>query len=327
VSILFCGAEMDDVSASGTVTFASSASAAYRSAYSRGYISCAAGNNLANYVTAALTASSLFSVTARGYSSNNFTADRNFLWLSSGGAARLRLKVNGAAPATITLETWNGSAATALATSTATITSGTLYRFDVVVNYAVSGRVRVYIDQVLCIDYSGNVTAGGSTTLDAVNLSLFGSTAAGYWSEVIVSTQDSRSLVLKTLVEDATGDLAQWTGTWSDIDEPAASETDVMYSGASGQESALNCTGMPAGASGLSILGVKISASACCGVTGPQGLQLGIRQSGTSSHAASHTLTSGYTTVSDFFATNPVTGAAFTPAEIDNLQLAFKSVT
>jgi hypothetical protein len=328
MTILFCGGELDDVTVGGTVTFNTGTTAAYRTTYARGTLDVAAsGTFAANHARASFTASSSFSLTARVYPLTSISANNVFLWLSDAGSARLRLKATSSNPTTITLEKYNGTTATTLATSSSTITGSTQYRLDVIVDYQVSGRVRVYVDGTLYIDYSGDVTAASSTTLDSLNLGpLAAATNAGRWSEVIVCTQDSRTLSLVTLSPNAAGTANAWTGTYPDVDDTTASDTDVLTSNTAGQIANFNTTGMPSGWSNLSVTAVKMVASAARGSTGPTKLALGVRTNSTDSFPTATSLDTGFSTpVTTYYETNPVTGVAWTTAEIDALQIALKS--
>lgn len=330
MTVLFCGGEIEDFSSGGSVS-SSTTTSFYRTAYARMVLMVNAGAFNTNYYKASFTASSAFSVTARTYYQGAGTAGSVLLWLATGGSARLRLKiVSGTFPTTIALESYtSGGSATTLATSTSTIPSTTQLRFDVIVDYQVAGRVRVYVDQVLYIDYSGDVTASGATTLDGLYLGQHAASVQScYWSEVIVATQDTRTMSLKTMVPDAAGSANAWTGAYTDVDDVVASETDVMTSGTANQVANLNTTGMPTGWSNLTVAAIKVIASAARGSTGPSKLAVGCRTNSTDSFPTSVTLDTGYTTpVATYYQSNPVTGVAWTTTEVDAFQIALKSET
>lgn len=332
MTILFAGGELDDFTLGGVVAFSTSAPAAYRSTYARGYLDVTGSAFNVNYAKASFTASSAFSVSARFYpNTSTFTAGNPFLWLATGGSARLRLKVNSSTPSTITLESYtSGGVATTLGTSTATMSTSSTYRLDLLVSYGTSGSIKVYLDQVLIIDTGVmDVTASSATTLDGLYLgSARGSSTGSGWSEVIVSTQDSRTLSLVTLAPNAAGTTSSWTGAYTDIDELTASETDVLTSGTANQVTSVNCTGMPSGWSNLTVTAIKVLASAARGATGPSKLAVGCRTNSADSFPASVTIDTGYTTpYTTYYETNPVTAVAWTPTEVDAFQIALKSET
>ena len=332
MALLFIGGEVEDFVRVGTVSAELSVSG-YRTSHARVAVNAHGGAWGVNYIRAPFTASSSIGLTARVHTgATNISTGQPFLWFASGGSARLRLKANSPSPTTLTLESYtSGGTATALATSTSTIAFSNIYRLDLLVSYGAAGRARLWVDGVLFIDTGTmDITASGSTTLDSANFgNVRTATQNAPWSEVIVTDgEDPRPLSLKTLVPNATGDVTGWTsGAWGDIDEYEASDTDLAVSDTANQVLAVNCTGMPSGGSGLSVRAVKSVAYAARGATGPSKLALGVRQSSTNAFASGVTLDTGYGVVSQTWTTNPVTGAAFTSAEIDALQLAYRSET
>jgi hypothetical protein len=328
MTILFFGAEPEDFTLTGGATTATTSS--YRTAYARQSIVTQGGSQFAILPT--FTASSTLWFTARLQQTTTTTANFNLATFYDGSNIRLRLRIaSGGAPTTLFIDKFDGASATTLGTSTLTIAANTTYKLDVGINYASSGGwVRVYIDGTLFID-SGltNVTAGGSTTLNGLILGAgYTSSANTHWSEVIVANEDTRPLGVKTLVPDATGDVTGWTaGTWADIDETPASDTDLAVSDTAAQVLAVNCTGMPTGASNLTVRAVKSVVLACRGVTGPTKIDIGLRQSSTNAFASSQTLDTGYAVYTATWTTNPITSAAFTSSEITALQLAYRSAT
>lgn len=328
MTILFCGGEMDDFVLAGTVA-ANTTSTRYRTAYARMAVDVTGSTTAANTAKAAFTASATFWLTARLYSPSTLTANGYILYLASAGNQRIRLRVSSTAPSTIYLEKYDGASATTLATSSATITGATQYRLDLGVVYGAGGSILVYLDGVLIITYSGDATAGGSTTLDGLYLSSPHSANLGAWSEVIVSTQDSRTLSLATLAPNAAGTASTWTsGAYTDIDEVTASETDVIVSATANQVFNANTTGMPSGWSNLTVTAIKVVASAARGATGPSKLAVGCRTNSADSFPASVTIDTGYSTpYTTYYEINPVTGVAWTTTEVDAFQIALKSET
>jgi hypothetical protein len=340
MSLLFFGSEYEDFPINVGANSFSANQALYRSAYSRASVLVATGAwPSSGYIGTTFTGQTSFWVTGRVGTSTTVSSANIFFVLgdTAGGTnaanARLRLKCNSAAPSTIILEKWDGaSTATTLGTSTATITGSVGYRLDVAVDsYGSSGRVRVYLDQVLIIDtgLAVNIAAGGSTSLNVAYFSTLRSSSVDTgWSEVVVADEDTRPLGVKTLVPNATGDTTAWTsGTWQDIDDLVASDVDIAVSETAAQVLAVNCTGMPTGYGGLTVRAVKSVVYAARGASGPSKIDIGLRQSSTNGFAASQTLDTGWATYSATWTTNPITSAAFTGAEIEAIQLAYRSAT
>lgn len=329
MTILFCGGELDDFTVVGIVN-ADTASTYRRTTYARAVVMPDNTASAAHRAIASFTASSAFWLTARFYQTSSFTTNAIFMQFASGGNVRLRLRMTSSTtPSTIYLEKFDGTTATTLATSSATIAAAASTRLDISVSYGASGSVKVYKDQTLILDTGTlDTTAGGSTTLDAVHLSSGNSSAFTGWSEVIVCTQDSRALTLKVLAPDAVGTTSSWTGAYTDIDEVLATDVDVLSSATANQVTSVNCTGMPTGWSNLTVTAIKVLASAARGSTGPSKLALGVRTNSTDSFPTAVTLDTGFSTpVTTYYELNPVTGLSWTTTEVDALQLAFRSET
>lgn len=330
MTLLFVGAEFEDFTAAGGGWSVTTNSAYYRSAYARMgmYNSGSTTFDAIRLSSPSFTASSLLYVTAR-VAFISLVSTLPFMYLTTGGNARLRLRMSGTStPTTIVLETWNGTSAVTLATSSLTVTTNTAYKIDWAVDYQAAGRLRLWVDQVLFIDYSGDPRVSGATSLNGLSLAPAHSAQNSSFSEVIVADEDTRPLSVKTLAPDATGDVTGWTsGTWQDIDETAASDADLAVSDTASQILSVNCTGMPSGASNLSVRAVKSVVYAARGATGPSKIDIGLRQSSTNAFASSQTLDTGYGVFSATWTINPITSAAFTPSEINALQLAYRSAT
>jgi hypothetical protein len=331
MTILFCGGEHEDCTITGVVTL-DVGGVYYRTAYARGGLHMLGANGAG--AKASFAASSSFWMSFRLYTILTNAVTYPLVVLSSGANARLQFRWT--AGFVWQLEKFDGTTTTVLATATGmtpTGNSGAPAKMDVQVVYGVSGSVKVYGDQVLYLSYTGDTTAGGSTTLDSVtfqNPSSGSTTGTRHvYSEIIVCTQDSRTLHLATLAPNAAGTTNTFTsGAYTDIDETTASDTDVAISGTTGQIIQVNCTGMPTGWSNLSVIAVKNIASAAKGATGPSKLAVGVRTGGTDYYETATALDGGYSVFPQkIWELNPVTGVAWTTTEIDALQLAYKSET
>jgi hypothetical protein len=336
-NFLFIGGELEDFILNAQSTnisfYTSGAGSFYRLGYARGAVSIA-GPNPTYSMWANFTASTQFAVTVRCYGSvNSGHVTTPFLTLGVGANARLRLRRTTAADvSTLTLEKFDGTTATSLAVSIGTYTMTTLHRFDVLVDsYGASGRVRVFINNAPYIDTGTmDITAAGATALDRLTLSSYYNTSSfsSYWSECIVATEDTRSLNLLTLAPNGLGDVnTNVSGGWAEIDDTTGSDLDLAVADTAGQALSVHTSGAPTGASGYNVRAVKVMTAAARGSTGPSRLAFGVRTNGTNALASGVLLDTGYSNNSATYATNPVTGAAFTAAELDLLQLAFRADT
>lgn len=195
------------------------------------------------------------------------------------------------------------------------------------INYGASGRVKIWMNGVAVIDYTGDlIGSSGATSVD--QLRIFGSSYAshpcGHWSELIVSTTDTRAMGLKTLAPDSAGDANEWTGAYTDVDEVEASDIDTIYTEVGSKSFQLNLTGMPAGT--YSVKGVKVAGRVLDG-TGKLDIKLGVKTNSVVHLGDQKGLGPVWITVEEFFQTNPETASDWTPSEIDSLQIAFQSVS
>lgn len=183
---------------------------------------------------------------------------------------------------------------TTLATAGNTLSTDTLQKVDIYVNCAVAGQVQVYLDGTKIIDYSGDVTTNSATALasavfgqDHAN----GSSFADYWSEIIVSTTDTRSLSLVTLLPAAAGNTFNWTGATSDVNEVTLDDATLITSATAGEiaQTTVSTTGV-GGTAG--IVALVVNAGAQKGGTGPQNADLTVRTGGGRLRVGGHCLAS-----------------------------------
>lgn len=225
----------------------------------------------------------------------------------------------------LALYKYDGTTLTKLATETGASfsISQSPKKFDMhITDYGVSSNVKVYYEGTELIDFTGDTSISGITELNCVVLS-FGGTYC-YVSEFIVADEDTRLMSLKTLAPDAAGDASDWTNSYTSIDEVALSDADTIYTDTADDEFQCNLQGMPTG--DFICKGVKMVARATDGVGG-LGVQMGIKTNSTVDLGSSITLGGSWETIEELYQQNPVTSNRFTPAEIEALQFAVKSVT
>jgi len=212
----------------------STTAANYRSTYSRGALVVNANIQDSNqntwFLRAPFSASSefWFSCRIRTTSGNNIsnTVVSRFLSFEDGSTRRLQIRMvgSGASPQA-TGSNWQVETVTASGTVTqiGSTWSGGIsdspsspHKLDIYVRYGTSGQITVYINSVRVYDFQGDVTTDTATTLSSVTLGSVGATsnnsAASHtaWSEVIVSTRDTRNMSLLTRVSGMEGNAVQW---------------------------------------------------------------------------------------------------------------------
>lgn len=226
---------------------------------------------------------------------------------------------------TLYIFSYNGTTWTSLASqgSTLPIGQGT---WDIhIENYGENATITCYANGIQKLQYSGNISISGVSGFS--NMSYTGENyynGRGDVSEIIVADEDTRLFRLKTLAPNAAGDTNDWTGAYTDIDETSYSDVDKIYTGQSGNLFTSNLTGMPSGE--WSVKAVKMVSRAVDG-TGSLGVKLGVKTNGTVNVGDVENCSGYWGSHERLMTVNPVTGVAWTPAEIEALQLAIESGT
>lgn len=222
----------------------------------------------------------------------------------------------------IDLITYDGSRS--ILDSTGTIfTASTTYKMDMQLsNYGVSSTIKVYSNGGLVLTFNGDSSISGVTEFDCPIIGGRGDIGVStYISEIIVSDEDTRLMSLKTLVPNAAGDLNEWSGLYTAIDEVTLSDADVIYTATRGDDFQANLTGMPAGT--FKVKGVKAVVRAADS-SEILGLKVGIKTNSAIHLEDAHTLEASWNILEKMFQNNPETATAFTSGEIDALQLALR---
>lgn len=187
-------------------------------------------------------------------------------------------------------------------------------------NYTFSSNVKVYVNGILEIDYTGDITFSGVTGFDSV---FSRNTASCPLSEFIVADEDTRSMSLVTLYPNAAGDTNDWAGAYTDIDETIQSDADIIYDATQNHDFQCGLSDTPAGT--FVVKAVKEIVRATKGASGPSHIQLGIKSGGTIDVAAEQDLDAVFTSVERLMQQNPVTSNNFTTSELDALQLNLRT--
>jgi hypothetical protein len=210
--------------------------------------------------------------------------------------------------------------------------SGILQRIDMqVTNYGASATVNVYLNGVSLITFTGDVTVSGMTNFDCVSVT--NPTTAGLGngyvaSEIFVSDFDTRaSQGLQSLALTGAGTTTGWTNnTFTNINGIIFSDGSPTSVNATATDQQYTVTA-PTPAS-FAVAAVIISARMAKGTTStPTQVKLGYGNgaAGSFGTGAAKTVTTGFQTYQQIDAINPVTGVAFTQANISALQLDLQS--
>lgn len=253
---------------------------------------------------------------------------------SSTGTVAFQFDCDGSA-ATHNLEYWTGAAFTAI-TPNDTLVAATLYRLDFWIKIDnVNGELRYYRDGVLRQTFSGDTLYSGFSVIDTLvlfcpnNETGTNATTSTKYSQVIVSTQDTRGMRLATLNATALGTTSAWTGVNADIsDTVVVNENTFLSSIANGNVSTHTATDLTTVAGGYQPIAVVVAARARKDSTGPQNLHLGVRTNAADNFPDAVTgLEAGLRGFRRVMHANPVTGLSWTKTEINAIEVGVKAVT
>ena len=221
----------------------------------------------------------------------------------------------------------NSGGATVLLESANPVLSTTsgLLKIDLQVTYSNPGRIRLFVNGVPALDYTGNTLVGGSTTLNKFNLYAVnerGGLGTNY-SEVMIADRDTRTLSLKTHTPVATAPGHNWIGSVSDVSEVTLDESTMLTTDALDATAKFTIDSLPTG--NFAVRGVKVSTWAARGGTGPANIAVGVNVGGTDNYGPDRPLDTGYGPINRIMDQNPVANRGWSPQDIASLQIVAKS--
>jgi len=201
--------------------------------------------------------------------------------------------------------------------------AGTVNRIDLYVyRYGLSNSSIIgYVNGYQRIYYSGNLVYGDGGSIDQIMINLFGTHQVfGF----VVATEDTRNMYVKTLAPNAAGSFSGWTGSYTDINELPINNTTSIHTEVPDVNFQCNLTGMP-GSGSYDIQAVTVAYQ---GIKGTDGIRMkhGFATNGQTVLSSPIDQFSFYSSTNQVYTVNPATGVAFTPSDINNLQLAFQSI-
>lgn len=327
MSILWCGGEDTDFSAGAFQPTGATAGGEFRPAFSRCCIPPTTGttNALSNPFHGGAITSCWFSFQI--YTATPSTSRKLFGLAKSGTNAQLLIIASAASSTRVALAKWDGTTLTQLAAETGnSLTINTLMKFDVqLVNYGATAVVNVFLNAVLLLTFSGDVTVLSNTSLDQVVIPGANGSFISAFSEVIVADEDTRGFPgLMTLALTGAGTTDNWSGLFSTINQVALSDTTPNFSNTAAQDQQFNVTDLTSGT--FVIKAVKITARAAKAAGTATQIKLGYNSGGTVAFNGSNlAITTAYATYEQLDATNPITGVAWVQTDMNALQLDVRS--
>lgn len=335
MAVLFAATELESFQrSSATAVTQSTTAGRFDSNFSRGAIEVADGSH---YAQADFTAETDGWLHFLAYFTdlNNIEHDNQIFQLRDSSTGQVVLQLDGDNGAW-DMEYWNGSSFTEVSiaggASGGGFPIGELVRFDVQWTiHNSTGVFRIYMNESLIVEFTGDTLQTGFTTIDQLRLSS-GSTRVSadqtYFSEVIVADEDTRGWRLATLGVTADGTNTAWTGDYTDIDEIDLDDADDITSDTADQVHGFAVDNVPAEAAGYSVEAVVVGMRANRAASGPQNLQAHVRSGGTDYFSSNvGTLGLGLLPFQAVFATDPGTASAWAQSGVNAAEVGVKSIT
>lgn len=247
---------------------------------------------------------------------------------NSSGQGVLRLQQIASTSPNKNLEYWNGSAWTAINGSPLSIATSLSPTFDIQCKVdGVDGRFALYVNGALEAELTGDTDFFSGSAIDSVFLGNWGNTNGRRASEAIISTTNTLSMRLATVVATGNGANTAWTGDYTAIDEVTISDSDLITSGTNDQIETFTFGDLSATAQLLAPVAVINSMRARNAASGPQNIQSAVRISSTDyfSSDLSGITTSFQNGFQVVYELNPATSAAWTVSEVNALEMGVRS--
>jgi hypothetical protein len=320
MAILWCGGEDIDFPTNPLVGLSG-----FRAGYARCSLSASAGT-MRSVAFGPLT-SLWMSMQVSG---NNLAASvRMFGLMNSGANSGLWVGSSAASATKIALIKYYGVTATATELAAETLNSwaagNVTGKLDVeVVNYGASAAVTVFWNGAAVIAFSGNAAVPDMTDIDQAAQTGNSGATSTVISEVVIADQDTRAFSLVTLAPNAAGTTDNWTGAFTDVNETTVNDATVVSTNTATQDEQFNLTDLPSGAFAIKAVKEAMRAANTAGAAATD-VALGINSGGSVDAGSPAGLTTAFATYERLMLVNPVTGIAFTTAEINALQVNLRS--
>jgi len=213
-----------------------------------------------------------------------------------------------------------------------TLSLNTTYKIEIRFKpHNTDGVFQVKVNGLLVIDFSGDTT-DGATTIDNIR---FGYPATnygflGYLDNVVIDdTSWPGDTRIKGILPAGVGNSSQWTpsagSNYACVDEVPPSDADYVTTNTVGNKDTYAAGDLPADAS--SVKCVQFAARAQKeGAATPQNLAFVIRTGGMDYEGSGVVLPTTFTEhVRDLWVNNPATSQAFTPSEVNGMEIGIKA--
>jgi hypothetical protein len=198
------------------------------------------------------------------------------------------------------------------------------------------GRVVVKINGIPVIDFTGDTQSGTDSTFDSLKIGAAsgfpeGQYAQAYFDNVVVDdTEWPGDTKIAAVVPTGAGNSAQWTpsagANWDCVEEVPPSDADYITTNTVGQKDTYVASDLPSDASAVKC--VQFAARAQKeGAATPQNLAFVIRTGAVDYEGSGVVLPTVLSEhVRDLWVNNPATSQAFTPSEVNGMEIGIKAI-
>jgi len=229
-----------------------------------------------------------------------------------------------------TAERWDGSVRQTVGSFLTHAQQSAIF-YDVHIKIdASAGIIRVYQDNMLQAEYTGDTSALG-TTIDEI---YFANSASHqpYISECIIADESTIGWRVETHYGVGTGANTAWTGDYDDTDDADLNDASSISTTSNSVDESFILNDMGATAETMEIKGVVVSARAKNDAAGPGNIDMLLRPvstnyvNGTNYLDTQTALTAGYLPYQAVWETNPEDSGAWANTDIDALQAGVRSL-
>lgn len=257
------------------------------------------------------------------YGADTGNNTRMFILCNSSGNEVFRVSRPTNNNSTFIMEFYNGSTWTSIGTGFTIPDDRTHRDLDFHVSCGSSGSAEAYINGGL-VD-SGSITS--SYVDDIAQLHLYNASTApannvAFYSQMIIADEQTIGWKMYTRRPTGNGSNTSWSGAYTDVDEMGISDADFISGGSNGDKESFT-TSARATISPLEVKAIGVSARALRDVTGPQNMDLMVRN-GSSEHFQPITgLTTSYSHFQYAWHLDPDTGNIWSNADAENASFQF----
>lgn len=334
-TILWAGGEDLDFTTVGTVS-PDQTVGRFRPAYARGAMMVAQDtaslqNAIKNIVTFGPAQTLWFS--AQGYGGNAGVGGNVYFALTDASNVQRLQIVYLNASSFVRLQKVDGAGtATTLTTGSLIVATSLLKKIDIFINYSSGGGSFAYYENGTALaSFSGNVTTDQQTGLTGFIAGNVVGNSTSWWSEMIVSTGDTRSMGLYTGYASGVGNTNTWTvnsasSLWQAVNPWAVTDVGNIAVSTTSQLAEYTMSTLISGA--FAVQAVISSVRALAGTSGTvQGFAHVVRTAATDYSSGTQQLLTSMSDYQNVWSGNPSTGANWQMSDLENPAFNFGVVS